>query len=81
MGTLADYKMTCLKGGRHHSIGVTADGELLTWGRFDTGQIGIEEENLIVSDAMRDDKGNIRLATPQIIQGMFWPLIVFATCR
>ena len=50
---LTGKEVTCISGGAHHSIAVTADGECLVWGRLDGYQCGLQlstlpKENVIV---------------------------------
>jgi regulator of chromosome condensation len=48
--SLVGKNMKMLDGGSHHSIGVTHDGQCLTWGRMDSSQIGIDLSDLPLDD-------------------------------
>ncbi|KAK5997813.1 Guanine nucleotide exchange factor SRM1 [Cladobotryum mycophilum] len=53
-----------LNGGSHHAAAVTADGECLTWGRIDGGQLGIDfTSEQLKDDALirRDERGSPRI--------------------
>ncbi|KAL2358675.1 regulator of chromosome condensation 1/beta-lactamase-inhibitor protein II [Cryomyces antarcticus] len=45
--------MTSIKGGAHHSISVTAEGECLVWGRVDGFQMGIPLDSLVNDPATK----------------------------
>ncbi|EMC93053.1 hypothetical protein BAUCODRAFT_76837 [Baudoinia panamericana UAMH 10762] len=50
---LQGKKVISIKGGGHHSLCATEDGDCLIWGRIDGGQIGISEDTI---KAMPEDK-------------------------
>ena len=63
--------ITCMKGGAHHSAAVTADGQILVWGRLDGKQTGIKISDLPEDDMIFDDRENPRiLAKPTPIPGI-----------
>ncbi|GBF62946.1 hypothetical protein TMEN_5555 [Trichophyton mentagrophytes] len=47
---LIGQKMKMIQGGRHHSIGITKDGQCLVWGRMDGAQMGIDYSTLHLDD-------------------------------
>ncbi|QIW95016.1 hypothetical protein AMS68_000534 [Peltaster fructicola] len=49
---LAGKGIVSVAGGSHHTIVATADGECLTWGRIDAGQLGFTQAEF---EAMSDD--------------------------
>ncbi len=58
---LSGRKLTCIKGGAHHSVGVTETGDCLVWGRLDGYQTGIKLDQLPEDDIKRDERGNPRI--------------------
>ena len=63
--SLADKNITVMKGGSHHSLAVTANGECLVWGRMDGGQTGLKISSLPDSSLIKDEHNNSRiLMTP-----------------
>ena len=67
---LKDYKIKEIKGGGHHSIACTTDGQLLVWGRADGSQIGIKLSNIPKDDFVYDERGAARiLKKPTVIPG------------
>ncbi|KAK5715093.1 hypothetical protein LTR15_010509 [Elasticomyces elasticus] len=53
-----------IKGGGHHSLCATANGDCLVWGRADSAQAGIADEeiaNMGEDVVIRDDKGKARI--------------------
>jgi len=69
---LAKYKITDIDGGVHHSIACTDRGELITWGRVDSHQVGIPMGDLNEKNAIYDEQKRPRiLIKPTIIPGMF----------
>ena len=59
--SLARHKITCIKGGRHHSVGVSEKGDCLTWGRADAAQIGIAIGDILPEDIIHDERGRARI--------------------
>lgn len=47
---LSGRGMQMIAGGSHHSAGIAKDGQILTWGRMDGGQLGIATNTLPVDD-------------------------------
>ncbi|OBA20556.1 RCC1/BLIP-II protein [Metschnikowia bicuspidata var. bicuspidata NRRL YB-4993] len=43
---LEDKNIVEIVGGEHHSLALTGEGELFTWGRYDMKEVGIAKENL-----------------------------------
>ena len=74
---LAGKTVTCIKGGSHHSLAVTAAGECLVWGRVDGSQMGLDLAAIPADDLIKDDGGKPRiLQKPTAIPGVD---AVFAT--
>nr|POF14307.1 protein pim1 [Quercus suber] len=64
VSALAGRNMRTVHGGRHHSIGVTAAGECLVWGRMDGAQMGLDVSKLSLDDPTKitvDDRGKPRI--------------------
>ncbi|GAM84091.1 hypothetical protein ANO11243_020830 [Dothideomycetidae sp. 11243] len=59
--TLSSRGITCIRGGAHHSIAVTSDGECLTWGRLDGCQVGIKLSDIPLDDIIKDQHGKLRI--------------------
>jgi len=59
--SLSGRKLTCIKGGSHHSIAVTEDGDCLVWGRADGSQMGIDIDTLPKEDLIHDEHGRVRI--------------------
>ncbi|CUS06803.1 unnamed protein product [Tuber aestivum] len=69
--SLAGYIIVRISAGEHHSTALTENGELLVWGRLDSGQLGIDPAALSVDDCVRDARGNPRyLRTPHAVPGI-----------
>lgn len=49
-----------ITGGEHHSVAVSANGDVYTFGRYDMKEIGIEKDKLPKDDCIVDVHGNIR---------------------
>lgn len=61
---LKGKNVTSIKGGGHHSLAATEDGDCLIWGRIDGNQIGISIEEIAQMDedvVMKDGKGDPRI--------------------
>jgi regulator of chromosome condensation len=68
--SLANYAVTDIDGGVHHSLACTDKGELLTWGRVDGYQVGITFDNLETENIIYDERNNPRiLVKPTILSG------------
>ncbi|KAF3907359.1 Alsin [Arthrobotrys entomopaga] len=77
--SLAKYKIVQITGGEHHSAAVTDDGKLLTWGRLDANQLGIDSDALNSEYTVYDEHGKPRFITePTIVPGL--PPIVKVAC-
>ncbi|KAI1083498.1 RCC1/BLIP-II [Whalleya microplaca] len=50
-----------IDGGEHHSAACSANGELLTWGRIDSHQVGISEDLFDDENTIFDDRGRARI--------------------
>ncbi|MCJ1478377.1 hypothetical protein MMC13_007057 [Lambiella insularis] len=57
----AHGRITCIDGGRHHSIAVTEEGTCLVWGRVDTFGLGLKIDILKTSDVVQDERGKPRI--------------------
>jgi len=65
---LSEYTIKEIKGGGHHSIACTDDGKLLTWGRIDGHQVGIDIADLPDEDIIKDTRNEPRiLKVPTVI--------------
>lgn len=58
---LSGKGVTCIKGGGHHSIAITGNGDCLTWGRLDGDQIGIPISEIPQENLMMDEKDRPRI--------------------
>jgi len=69
--SLSGKNIISIKGGGHHSLAATEDGDCLIWGRIDGHQIGIADEEIakMPDDVLiKDDSGKPRIiAIPQKI--------------
>ena len=67
---LNGYKIKEIKGGGHHSLACTADGQLITWGRADGSQIGLKLADIPKEHLVHDERGAARiLQKPTVIPG------------
>ena len=74
--SLDGKKIKSVQGGSHHTVGVSADGECLVWGRVDVGQCGIDVSSLPEEDVIKDDRGNTRiLSVPTTVPSKFGSLL------
>jgi regulator of chromosome condensation len=70
IGELKDYNIKEIKGGGHHSLACTTDGQLLVWGRADGSQVGIKLSDLPKDHLVYDERGAARiLQKPTVIPG------------
>ncbi|KAG9256876.1 GDP/GTP exchange factor [Emericellopsis atlantica] len=53
---LTDHIIRDIEGGGHHSVACNEKGELLTWGRVDGHQVGIDPSTLTEENAIFDDR-------------------------
>ncbi|KAI5361033.1 putative regulator of chromosome condensation 1/beta-lactamase-inhibitor protein II [Septoria linicola] len=61
---LQGLKITSIKGGGHHSVAATEDGDCLVWGRIDGAQTGISEEDIAKlpdTATIKDESGRPRI--------------------
>jgi regulator of chromosome condensation len=69
---LEDYNIKEIRGGAHHSLACTQEGQLLVWGRADGSQVGIPIEELPKEDLVYDERGKARiLAKPTVLTSKF----------
>jgi len=69
--SLAGLGIKEIKGGGHHSVACTNDGELLVWGRMDGHQIGMEFDDIPEDSVMKDDRNEPRiLKVPTVVPGI-----------
>jgi regulator of chromosome condensation len=67
---LGDHVITDIDGGEHHSLACSSKGDLLTWGRVDGHQVGLETSKLNADNAIFDDRGTARiLFVPTVVPG------------
>lgn len=67
---LSEFKIVDIAGGVHHSLAATDDGKLVTWGRVDGGQVGVDMSILNEDNAIYDDHKRPRiLIKPAVIPG------------
>lgn len=64
--TLSELKIKSLVGGEHHSMALTHDGQVLSWGRLDMQELGIPSHKL-PSYTFKDAHGRAR-SVPQPTQ-------------
>ncbi|PWW79823.1 hypothetical protein C7212DRAFT_361010 [Tuber magnatum] len=69
--SLTGYIIVQISPGEHHSTALTESGELLVWGRLDSGQLGIDPAALSVDDCVCNARGNSRyLRTLHAVPGI-----------
>lgn len=56
---LSNMKIKEISAGEHHSMALTADGDIFTWGRYDMKEVGIPKDRLPES-TFKDAHGNVR---------------------
>lgn len=70
--SLSKYEIKEIKGGGHHSIACTTKGQLLTWGRIDGHQTGIEIDDLPEDAVIKDARNEPRiLKVPTVVPGTY----------
>lgn len=68
--SIANYKITDISGGEHHSLACTDDGKLFTWGRIDGRQTGLPMGSFNEDNAIFDDHKKPRiLKQPTLVEG------------
>lgn len=72
VASLADKNIVHLSGGSHHSLAITASGEILGFGRCDGAQLGITAFDSLPKESVhRDEKGVARIvAVPTKLPGV-----------
>lgn len=71
VSSLADYKITEIQGGNHHSIACTEDHKTLVWGRCDDSQAGIPLDEIPKEDLVFNEQGKPRiLSKPTVLPGI-----------
>ncbi len=58
---LLDYNIVHIAGGEHHSLACTRDGKLLTWGRIDGNQVGLDPSTFTEANTIFDEYGKPRI--------------------
>jgi regulator of chromosome condensation len=67
---LEDHAIRCIDGGGHHTVACNEKGELITWGRVDGSQVGIDPSTLTEENAIFDDRKTPRiLFVPTVVPG------------
>lgn len=70
--SLAEYAISHIAGGEHHSVACTASGSVLTWGKADGGQCGLPKDKLTPENSKSDENGVPRiLIRPEPLPRMF----------
>ncbi|KAI0836887.1 RCC1/BLIP-II [Hypoxylon sp. FL0890] len=63
---LRDYEIVHVDGGMHHSVACSADGKLITWGRIDSHQVGVESGVFTEKNSIMDENGKPRILVKPI---------------
>jgi len=58
--SLSSFHLQEIQGGNHHSIACCKDGTVLSWGRCDDNQMGIDLGK-VTSEMLKDDRGRPRI--------------------
>lgn len=58
--TLKDKNIIFITGGEHHSVAISENGDIYTFGRYDMKEIGIEKDKLPIDDCIVDAHNNVR---------------------
>ncbi|KAG0131833.1 regulator of chromosome condensation 1 [Tuber indicum] len=78
---LKGYKIVRISTGEHHSAAVNKGGDLLVWGRLNSGQLGLDSDTLM-PDIVRDASGKPRyLSGTHAVLGIRFPFIGCGTCH
>ena len=76
VSSLENCGVVSIRGGSHHSVAVTQDGDCLVWGRVDGFQTGLALASLPEDALIRDESGRARvLVVPTKIPGKLTPLL------
>jgi regulator of chromosome condensation len=68
--SLSNYKIKQIKGGVHHTIACTEDGQVLVWGRCDDDQAGIDLTTLPLDDMIFSHAKPRILTKPTVVPGI-----------
>ncbi|KAJ4393417.1 hypothetical protein N0V93_002627 [Gnomoniopsis smithogilvyi] len=75
--SLAEYRITDVLGGEHHTLVITEEGKVLVFGRIDGHQLGLPTEQFNKDNSHYDEHDRARiLAVPSALEGL--PKIVSA---
>jgi regulator of chromosome condensation len=67
---LKSYNIREIRGGSHHSLACTHEGQLLAWGRSDGGQLGVDISKVPKENLVFDERDRPRMVKqPVIIPG------------
>ena len=67
---LENHNIRDIQGGGHHSVACNDKGDLLTWGRVDGFQVGIDPKTLTKENAIFDERDTPRiLFVPTVVPG------------
>jgi regulator of chromosome condensation len=81
--SLQGMTIASIKGGGHHSLAATEDGECFIWGRIDGAQMGIpmeELKNLSEPAVIKDDHGQPRIvAEPRKVDAIEGTVVLVST--
>lgn len=68
---LKDHTIAAIEGGGHHSVACNSKGQLLTWGRIDGSQVGLDMSTFTKDNAIFDERGTPRiLFVPTVVPEM-----------
>ncbi|KAF2191081.1 RCC1/BLIP-II [Zopfia rhizophila CBS 207.26] len=77
--SLEGRNIMSIKGGSHHNVAVTENGECLVWGRCDGSQLGIPLDQLGNNGVLKDPNGRPKVLTePAVVPGL--KNVAMATC-
>lgn len=67
---LKDHTIISIEGGGHHSVACNSKGDLLTWGRIDGSQVGLDSSVFTKKNAIFDERDTPRiLFVPTVVPG------------
>ncbi|KAJ9137447.1 hypothetical protein NKR23_g9165 [Pleurostoma richardsiae] len=68
VSALQGYKVRTLTGGPYHSIACTEEGQVLAWGRYDSGQVRLDLDNVPGEHFAKDPRGRrVELSVPTVV--------------
>ncbi|KAI0898801.1 RCC1/BLIP-II [Annulohypoxylon nitens] len=68
---LRDHNIVHVDGGLHHSVAISSDGKLFTWGRIDGHQVGLPKDVFDDENTITDNNGEPRiLVKPTVITNL-----------